>query len=282
MPFCNFVLNTDNMILTKVIWDISPIIVKLGSLQVRWYGLFFALAFLLGYIVLERYVFKREGLKVDLLDKLATYVIIGTVIGARLGHVLFYEPAYYLANPAKILAIWQGGLASHGAAVGILLAIWLYTKKTGKSYFWVLDRLVIVVALGGFFIRMGNLMNSEIYGHVTSLPWGFVFVRDGQSDPRHPTQIYEGLSYLILFFSLLMYYIRKYSTMRQGTIFGIFLIVLFGVRILIEFLKEPQVGFEADMVLNMGQLLSIPFVLFGIWLLWKNYKETALLKRKDI
>lgn len=262
------------MILTEVIWDYSPVIFKLGSLQVRWYGLFFAMAFLFGYLILEKQVFKREGLKVELLDKLATYVIIGTVIGARLGHVLFYEPGYYLANPAKILAIWQGGLASHGAAIGILLAIWLYTRKTGKSYWWVLDRLVIVVALGGFFIRMGNLMNSEIYGHLTNLPWGFIFVRDGQSDPRHPTQIYEALSYLILFIALLLYYRKNYTTMKQGTIFGIFLIVLFGVRFLIEFLKEPQVTFESNMVLNMGQWLSLPFILFGIYLLaFKNKAE---------
>jgi len=269
------------MSLSSIIWDVSPVIVKLGSVQVRWYGLLFALAFLSGYIVLERFVFRREGLKVDLLDKLATYVIIGTVIGARLGHVFFYEPAYFLSNPAKIFAIWQGGLASHGAAIGILLAIWFYTKKTGKSYWWVLDRLVIVVALGGFFIRMGNLMNSEIYGHFTSLPWGFIYVRDGQSNPRHPTQIYEGLCYLILFFFLLRYYIRNYTTMREGTIFGIFLIVLFGVRFFIEFLKEPQVGFEANMLLNMGQLLSLPFILFGIWLLYKNSKEKAVVNKKQ-
>lgn len=266
------------MTLNQIVWDISPIIVKLGSIQVRWYGLLFATAFLLGYIVLERQVFKREGLKIDLLDKLATYVIIGTVIGARLGHVLFYEPAYYLSNPIKILAIWQGGLASHGAAIGILLAIWLYIKKTGKTYWWVIDRVVIVVALGGFFIRMGNLMNSEIYGHFTSLPWGFIFVRDGQTKPRHPTQIYEALSYLILFFVLLNYYRKNYTTMRPGLIFGIFLIVLFGVRFLIEFLKEPQVAFENNMALNMGQWLSLPFILFGVYLLWRKQKETGKLK----
>lgn len=260
--------------LTRVMWDVSPVIFKLGALQVRWYGLFFAMAFLFGYILLERQVFKREGLRTELLDKLATYVIIGTVIGARLGHVLFYEPAYYFANPAKILAIWQGGLASHGAAIGILIAIWLYTRKTGKTYWWVIDRVVIVVALGGFFIRMGNLMNSEIYGHVTSLPWGFVFVRDGQADPRHPTQIYEALSYLVLFFALLKYYQKNFKTMRPGTIFGIFLIVLFGVRFLIEFLKEPQVSFENNMLLNMGQWLSIPFILFGVFLLmYKGVKK---------
>ncbi len=261
------------MVLDQIIWDVSPIIVKLGGLQLRWYGLLFALAFVMGYIVLERQVFKREGLKTDLLDKLATYVIVGTVIGARLGHVLFYEPSYYLSNPLKILAIWQGGLASHGAAIGILLAIWLYVKKTGKSYWWVLDRLVIVVALGGFFIRMGNLMNSEIYGHLTNLPWGFVFVRDGQTEPRHPTQIYEGLCYLILFFALLFYYQKRYKTMQNGSIFSIFLIVLFGVRFLIEFLKEPQVEFENTMALNMGQWLSVPFILFGTWMLWRNQKR---------
>ncbi|MFA6949380.1 MAG: prolipoprotein diacylglyceryl transferase [Lentimicrobiaceae bacterium] len=259
------------MTLNFITWDVSPILFQLGSVQVRWYGLLFATAFLLGYLVLEYQVFKREGLKVELLDKLATYVVIGTVIGARLGHVFFYEPAYYLANPVKILAIWEGGLASHGAAIGILLAIYFYVRKTGKSYWWVIDRVVIVVALGGFFIRMGNLMNSEIYGHATSLPWGFIFVRDGQSLPRHPTQIYEGLSYLALFVGLLIYYIKKYKTMLPGNIFGIFLIVLFGVRFLIEFVKEPQVAFEQSMALNMGQLLSLPFILFGVFLLIRNY-----------
>ncbi len=268
------------MTLTSIVWDVSPVIFKLGSIQVRYYGLFFALAFLLGYIVLERLVFKREGLKVELLDKLATYVIIGTVIGARLGHVLFYEPAYYLSHPLKILSIWEGGLASHGAAIGILLAIYLFTRKTGKSFLWVLDRLVIVVALGGFFIRMGNLMNSEIYGHFTNLPWGFIFIRDGQTEPRHPTQIYEGLSYLILFFGLIIYYIKRYTTMRNGTIFGIFLIALFGVRFLIEFIKEPQVEFETTMALNMGQWLSLPFILIGIWLLFKKQSDKAASPKK--
>ncbi len=261
------------MTITSIIWDVSPIIIKLGAIQVRYYGLFFALAFLAGYLILEKLVFKREGLKVELLDKLATYVIIGTVIGARLGHVLFYQPDYYLSRPLEILYIWEGGLASHGAAIGILLAIYFFTRKTGKAFLWTLDRLVIVVALGGFFIRMGNLMNSEIYGHVTNLPWGFIFVRDGQSDPRHPTQIYEGLSYLILFFGLLMFYLKKYKTMKNGIIFGVFLITLFGIRFLIEFLKEPQVAFESTMALNMGQWLSVPFILIGIWLLLK--KRTA-------
>jgi prolipoprotein diacylglyceryl transferase len=151
------------MLLNQISWDVSPVIFSLGSLHIRWYGLFFALSFYLGYVILEKQVFKREGLPVGLLDRLATYVVIGTVVGARLGHVLFYEPASYLRDPISILKIWEGGLASHGAAIGILLALWIFKRKSGKSYLWTLDRLVIVVALGGFFIRMGNLMNSEIY-----------------------------------------------------------------------------------------------------------------------
>lgn len=261
------------MMFNAIVWDFRPVMFELGSLQVRWYGLFFALSFLLGYIILEKVVFKKEGLSIDLLDKLATYVIIATVIGARLGHVLFYEPDYYLSNPAKIFAIWQGGLASHGAAFGILSAIWLFSRKTGKPYFWVLDRLVIVVALAGFFIRMGNLMNSEIYGHYTSLPWGFIFVRDGQVDPRHPTQIYEGFSYLLLFIGLMSFYLKRFAVMKNGTIFGIFLIVLFGVRFIIEFVKEPQVSFETTMALNMGQWLSIPFILAGAFILIRNNRS---------
>lgn len=261
------------MLLNQISWDISPVIFSLGSLHIRWYGLFFALSFYLGYVILEKQVFRREGLPIGLLDRLATYVVIGTVVGARLGHVFFYEPASYLRDPISILKIWEGGLASHGAAIGILLALWIFKRKSGKTYLWTLDRLVIVVALGGFFIRMGNLMNSEIYGHYTSLPWGFVFLRDGETGPRHPTQIYEALSYLILFFALLKYYISNYKKLKEGFIFGVFLIVLFGVRFLIEFVKEPQVAFEQTMTLNMGQWLSIPFILAGAGLLWYTNKK---------
>ena len=255
------------MMIQQITWDVSPLIFKLGNLQIRWYGLFFALSFYLGYLVLEKQVFKRENIRTELLDKLATYVVIGTIVGARLGHVFFYEPMSYLKNPISILKVWEGGLASHGAAVGILLALILFVRKSGKTYLWTLDRVVIVVALGGFFIRMGNLMNSEIYGYFTSLPWGFIYLRDGQTEPRHPTQIYEALSYLALFFGLLYYYRKNYLKMKEGTIFGIFLIILFGVRFLIEFVKEPQVAFEQGMALNMGQWLSVPFILAGIGLL---------------
>jgi len=248
-------------------WNPDPEIFRLGSVAIRWYGLLFALSFVFGYIILQR-MFRKEQIPIRLLDSLTTYMIIGTLIGARLGHCLFYEPAFYLAHPLKILYIWEGGLASHGSAIGIILALIVFSSVKKRPFLWVIDRIVIVVALSGFLIRMGNLMNSEIFGHVTSLPWGFRFMRASNPveaiDPRHPTQIYEALCYLATFFYLLWYYYRHDGKPAPGYLFGIFLILIFGVRFFIEFLKEPQVGFEAGMALNMGQILSIPFVLASV------------------
>ena len=223
--------------------------------------------------------FKKEGIEVTKLDTLTTYMVIGTVVGARLGHCLFYEPGYYLSHPLKILEVWEGGLASHGAAIGIILAIWIFGIRNKLTFLWVMDRVVIVVALSGLCIRTGNLMNSEIFGHVTSLPWGFYFLRAANPaealDPRHPTEIYEGLSYFIFFLILWrLYYIKK-GKPEPGLFFGLFLILVFGLRFLVEFLKEPQVGFENGMALNMGQLLSIPFVLLGIYLVYRARKAIA-------
>jgi len=262
------------MILSSITWNVNPEILPLGSLAIRWYGLLFALGFVLGYLIIGK-MFKNEKLPEKMLDSITTYMVIGTVVGARLGHCLFYEPAYYLSNPIKILKIWEGGLASHGAAIGILLALYLFSRKVKKPYLWTLDRIVIVVALAGFFIRMGNLMNSEIYGGETSLPWGFIFVHAGEVVPKHPTQIYEALSYLAIFGILYSIYIKVGpKKLKTGLIFSIFLILLFSVRFLIEFIKEPQVAFEETMTLNMGQLLSIPFVLTGIVLLFKALKTS--------
>jgi prolipoprotein diacylglyceryl transferase len=193
---------------------------------------------------------------------------IGTVVGARLGHCFFYEPQYYLENPLEIIKIWHGGLASHGAAIGILTALYLFARKEKRSYFWVLDRIVITVALSGLFIRLGNLMNSEIYGVQTSLPWGFIFVREGETVAKHPTQIYEALSYMLIFVLLLKLYYQYKGKPKEGLLFGLFLILTFTMRFLIEFVKNTQVEFEKSMFLNMGQLLSIPFVLAGIGILW--------------
>jgi prolipoprotein diacylglyceryl transferase len=265
------------MLLNYINWDVNPDIVSFWGLTIRYYGVLFAASFFFGYLIMQK-IFKNEGLSTELLDKLTMYMAIGTVVGARLGHCLFYQPDYYLSNPWEILKIWHGGLASHGAAIGILIALYYFSKKNKKPYLWILDRIVIVVALAGFFIRMGNLMNSEIYGIETSLPWGFIFVRDGQTIPKHPTQIYEALSYLLIFVLLYSIYNKKGKNVKQGLIFSLFLILLFTVRFFIEFIKEDQVGFEQGMSLNMGQWLSIPFVLIGFYLLNRSRKQQAVNK----
>jgi len=259
-----------------ITWSPSPEIFSFGSFAVRWYGLLFAGSFFFGYLIMQKF-FKKEGVPIRLLDELTTYMIIGTIVGARLGHVFFYEPDWYLAHPMKILAVWEGGLASHGAGVGIVLALLVFSYVRKKPFLWVIDRIVIVVALSGFFIRMGNLMNSEIYGLPTHLPWGFLFINSTAPEeglvPRHPTQIYEGISYLLIFFFLLWYYYKKEGKPAPGFLFGTFLILVFGIRFLIEFIKEPQVGFERNLTLNMGQLLSIPFVLAGIVLVYRALRK---------
>jgi phosphatidylglycerol---prolipoprotein diacylglyceryl transferase len=262
------------MHLLIVPWDPNPEIFRIGSFAVRWYGLLFASGFLFGYIIMKR-MFKNEGLGEDILDRLTIYMAIGTIVGARLGHCLFYEPGFYLRHPLEILLIWHGGLASHGAAIGILTALWIFARKEKKEYAWILDRIVVVVALAGFLIRMGNLMNSEIYGKETVVPWGFVFLRNNEVVPKHPTQIYEGIAYILIFLLLYWMYWREKGKVYQGLLISLFLILVFASRFFIEFLKENQVPFEASMKLNMGQLLSIPFVLAGIaGLLWslKNKK----------
>jgi phosphatidylglycerol---prolipoprotein diacylglyceryl transferase len=252
------------MMLDFIHWNVNREIVNIAGFPIVWYGLLFALGFYVGYLIMQKF-FIKENVPLPLLDKLAMYMIISTVIGARLGHCLLYERAYYLSHPIEILYIRQGGLASHGAAFTILIALFIYFRQTKLSYWWVLDRIVIVTALAGVFIRTGNLMNSEIYGHATNLPWGFIFEKDDKLlIPRHPTQIYEALCYLIISMSLLWYYYKKDGKPQPGFIFGVFLIALFAVRFFIEFLKEVQVDFERSMPLNMGQLLSIPFIIAGI------------------
>ena len=266
------------MHLLIVNWDVNPEIFRIGSFAIRWYGLLFASSFLFGYIIMNR-IFKNENLDEAVLDRLTVYMAVGVIVGARLGHCLFYEPEYYLSHPLEILKIWHGGLASHGAAIGILIAIWMFSKKERKDYAWTLDRIAIVVALSGFFIRMGNLMNSEIYGIETTVPWGFLF--NGEKTPRHPTQIYEGLVYLAIFVLLFSMYWSKKGKHIQGTLISLICILIFASRFFIEFLKEDQVAFEAGMKFNMGQRLSIPFVLLGIaGLIWSlTVNKRAVIKR---
>ena len=253
-----------------VVWNASPELFSIGPLTVRWYGMMFAVGFLLGYNILGR-IFRHEGAPEKWLGILLMWVVGATIIGARLGHVFFYEWSYYSQHPLEILYVWEGGLASHGGTIAIILAVILFSIfTTRRNPIWTFDRLVIPIALVGGMIRLGNLMNSEIFGTATTLPWGFMFLRsrewhmlyEGQA--CHPTQIYEALCYFALFAPLMWMYWRKNAEERPGLIFGVFLIGIFLPRFLIEFIKNDQVDFEADMVLNMGQLLSIPFILAGV------------------
>jgi len=269
------------MILTSITWSAEPEIFQIGNYAIRWYGVLFALGFAIGYFIMLNF-FRKEKIPVKLLDQLTTYMVIATVIGARLGHCLFYEPAYYLSRPLEILKVWEGGLASHGAAIAILLAVYIFARKNKVSYWWAMDRIAVVTALAGFFIRMGNLMNSEIFGRPTSLPWGFIYENASKSSdvdlslPRHPTQIYEGLAYLLIFVILMLIYYRKNGKPREGSLISLFVLLIFGVRFFIEFLKEPQVGFEKGMALNMGQLLSIPLIIAGAAGLFLIFRKKSI------
>lgn len=261
------------LILTYITWDVSPDIFHIGPRPIRWYGLLFALGFLIGYYLVRK-MFLREDAPEEWLDSCLIYTMLGTIIGARLGNVFFYDWAYYSANPIEILKIWNGGLASHGAAIAIPLALWMYSKRvTKKSVFWILDKVVIAVALAGCFIRLGNLMNSEIYGIPTEVSWAFIFARV-DAIPRHPVQIYESLCYLMSFGVLMYFYWKTDFYKKRGFLFGLFLVMIFGFRFVMEYFKNAQGGFENALgVFSTGQWLSIPFVLLGIGLMvWSNNK----------
>lgn len=254
-------------------WNVDPEIFGLGPLSVRWYGLLFASGFLIGYYIAEK-MLKTENVNQKWIDSLFFYMIIATVVGARLGHVIFYGWDYYSQNLSEIFKVWNGGLASHGGAMGIMVALYIYSKKVSKrTMLWALDRVVVPTALVAAFIRTGNLMNSEIYGIETTMSWGFIFERNGETVAKHPTQLYEALSYLASFAVMMYLYWKTNSKNRPGVLLGAFFIMIFGSRFFIEFIKENQETFEQGMVLNMGQWLSIPFVLGGIWLIVRAMKK---------
>jgi len=285
-------------ILSSINWGPDPEIFALGPLSIRWYGLLFASGFLVGQFILTK-IFKAEGKPEQDVETLTLYMVIATILGARLGHCLFYDPVYYLSNPLEILRIWKGGLASHGAAFGILFSLYLYAnydikakyflglipysfsskkiKREGQSYLWIVDRIVITVALAGCFIRFGNLMNSEILGVPTDLPWGFIFTESQLYGDvaRHPAQLYESISCLIIFFILLAIWNKKKEKTPEGLLLGLFLVLIFGLRFFYEFIKIVQEDFESDLPLKMGQILSIPLVLAGIYLLYRVFTGKA-------
>lgn len=261
-----------------IVWNVSPEIFDFGFFALRWYGLLFALGFVFGQRILTR-IYIAEGRTEQDVDIITLYMIVGTVLGARLGHCLFYEPEVYLRDPIRILKIWEGGLASHGATIGILLSLFLFSRKYKFDYLWVLDRIVIVVALGGSLIRLGNLFNSEIIGKPTTLPWAFKFEKNNEIingvqaslQARHPAQLYESISTFLLFLFLYFLWNRRKSLTPRGLLFGLFVVILFTLRFLYEFLKENQVDKEDYLLntigMNIGQLLSIPLILVGLFIL---------------
>jgi len=258
-----------------MIWDISPIALTLFfgeyHFNIRWYGLFFASTFAYG-ILIFRYMFRREGRPPDDAYDLALFVIVGTVLGARLGHVLFYNPGYYLSHPWKILAVWEGGLASHGAVAGILTGVWLYSRQAAnQSFLYVCDRIGMAVPFSGFLIRTGNFFNSEILGKPADVPWAVVFSRV-DNIPRHPVQLYEAFCYLLIFLFQLRYYLKRGDAGPAGYLFGRFFICIFGTRFFMEFFKEEQAAFADGWILTMGQWLSLPAVAVGVGLVWRALK----------
>ena len=254
-------------ILSFIHWNVSPEIFSLGPIHVRWYGMMFAVGFLFGYNHGEK-MFKHENIDPKWLESLFIYLLVATIVGARLGHVFFYGWAYYSQHPIEILYVWQGGLASHGGVLGIIVAMIIWSMKVSKrSILWVLDRVVVPSILVAALIRLGNLMNSEIYGMQTSMPWGFIFERNHETVAKHPTQIYEALSYLLTFGVIQYMYWKTKAKDYLGLLVGVFFVMVFSARFLVEFIKEDQEAFEAGMTLNMGQLLSIPFIITGIVLI---------------
>ncbi len=257
-----------------ITWNIDPVIVQLGSLGIRWYGVLLATGFFLSYLTLGK-IFKKENLSQELLDRFALWLVLATVVGLRLGHVLFYEPAYYFAHPGEIIMVWNGGLASHGAVIGIISYLIYFTLKHKMNPLWLFDRVSAVVPIAAGMVRIGNLMNSEIYGTPTDVPWAFVFVREDLL-PRHPSQIYEAIVYFSLFAFFVWYYKKLNGKIPAGRFTGLILTVIFTARFFIEFVKDVQVDFEKGMSLNMGQWLSIPFILIGIALLIYSYKAKSI------
>lgn len=258
-----------------MLWDANPELFSIAGLPVRYYGVLFAVGLILGYNIVKR-LFQKERIPIQYLDTLLIYILVGTVVGARLGHCLFYDFAYYSQHPLEAIIPFQKiggayqyvgfmGLASHGGAIGVLLAIYLYCRKYKIGMFWLLDRIAIGVPVAGAFIRFGNFMNSEIYGKPTNGNWGVIFANDDMI-PRHPTQLYEAFAYLLTCVILYLVY-KKVNLKTNGIIFSLFLILMFTARFVLEFFKEDQVAFEQGMLFNMGQWLSVPFIVFGVWLL---------------
>jgi len=261
-----------------LISDMDPAVLVLGPLEIRWYGLFFALGFFLGFLIMAQF-YRSEQRQLENLSELCLYLMLGTIIGARLGHVFFYQPDYFLSHPWEIPMIWRGGLASHGGFVGVLIALYLYLKRHRDMTFLELaDRLAIPCVLAAALIRVGNFFNSEIIGTPSELPWAVVFA-PVDDIPRHPAMLYEAVTYFLIFFVLYFAYWKTRIMQFPGRVFGTALATCFLARFMIEFVKENQVPFESRLPLNMGQLLSIPFILAGVYLIHASRRMLRTLAR---
>lgn len=276
-----------DQLLLAIEWNVNPEIVGIGGFSLRWYSLLFASGFILGYMIVKR-MFQRENVPLEWLDSLLLYLIIGTIIGARLGHCLFYDWDYFKDHIIEIflpIKIENGswsftgfqGLASHGGAIGVILMLWLFSVRVSKKpLLWIMDRIAVPTALAGCFIRLGNLMNSEIVGNETDSPLGFVFKRLGEDFARHPVQLYEAISYLFIFLFLSFLYWKRNAGETLGRLIGWFFVTVFGARFLLEYLKKEQGGLEEaiDNVLSTGQILSIPFILVGLFFVLRPAKKS--------
>jgi len=278
-------------LLLAVTWDADPTLFTILGREIRWYGLLWVIGLIVAVYIVQK-IFKHEDLPEKWFDSLFVYMIVGIIAGARLGHCLFYEPGYYLANPIEILKVWEGGLASHGGVIGIIIAVWLYSRKVTKlSMLWTFDRVMVPTGFTAAMIRLGNLMNHEIYGGPTDQPWGFRFVdnlyewmRGAEpvfTEPSHPTQIYEALAYLVVFGITMYLYWKTHAKDRKGLITGVGILIIFLFRFFVEYIKNVQVESEIAMRDNtgliLGQWLSIPFILWGIWLIWDALRRPAVI-----
>lgn len=261
------------MDLLYIVWDFNPTLLNIGGFEIRWYGLMWALAIMVGTWLFGFFA-RRENLPQTLVDSAFVYIVLGTIIGARVGHCLFYEPEYYLPAPWKIITEFRdGGLASHGATMAMMVAIFLCARKNRVHWLWIMDRIGVIACIGGALIRLGNLFNSEIVGSVTTCPWAFQFVRLYRNLPleqipaQHPAQLYEALCYLVLFGILMSLYMFTRAGNFRGFLSGATLLGIFLFRFCVEFIKVVQVDFEQEMTLDMGQWLSVPFIFIGALLI---------------
>lgn len=255
-------------------WQFDPIALQIGPVPLRWYGLLFVGGFFIGQRILAR-IFRREDVPEQHADALLMYALIGAVVGARIVHCLFYEPDYYLSNPLAILRIWEGGLASHGGVIGVVVGMWMASRRLKLPFAWLLDRMAIPSALVAVFIRVANFLNSEIVGNPTGGQWGVVF-EAVDALPRHPAQLYEAFGYLLTFFVLRAIYRRHGAETPRGLLLGWMLALVFGVRILVEFVKTPQAAYEAGQLISVGQWLSVPFLILGIVLIARARRPATL------